>query len=332
MMPLRRRISILIALVFAALGVAVAGLAGAFDGGHRNSSTGLRGRVATPDRLRSARSATEQRGFLTVGLRTLGLYDHSRGRKLVTLVLYPGRASHPSRAERDAPPAGGGFPLVVFGHGFAVTPAPYRPLLDRWVRAGFVVAAPLFPFENEHAPGGPDENDLPNQAGDMIYVIRALRRLAAPHGKLAGLIDGKVAVAGQSDGGDTALAAAYDPAAHSIPIDAAVILSGAEDPFAPRFHPLSGTPLLATQGTADTVNLPSETFSFFNAAGRPKYLLLLEGAEHQPPYTQPGPELDAVARTSIAFMDRYLKDQSGPLARLTATHRVGPGSVLRSYP
>ena len=328
MAPLRVRFGIVLAGV---LVVAVAALAGAFGGAQGHSSTRLHRPGGAVSRLRPTNDA-EQGGFPTVGVRTLRLYDRTRRRQLVTTLLYPGRASRPVRGERDAPAAGGGFPLVVFGHGFSVTPTPYRPLLDRWVRAGFVVAAPLFPFENEDAPGGPNENDLPNQAGDMIYVIRALRRLAAQHGKLAGLIGEKVAVAGQSDGGDTALAAAYDPGDHSIPIDAAVILSGAEDPFAPRFRPLRGTPLLATQGTADTVNLPSETLSFFNAAARPKYLLLLEGAGHQVPYTQPGAELEDVSRTSIAFLDRYLMNRPGPLAALVATSRAGPGSTLRSYP
>ncbi len=80
------------------------------------------------------------------------------------------------------------------------------------------------------------------------------------------------------------------------------------------------------------MNLPSETLEYFTAAGRPKYLLLLEGAEHQAPYTRRGPELDAVARTSIAFLDRYLKGEGRPLGKLAQAGSAGARTRLRSYP
>ena len=106
-----------------------------------------------------------------IGLRVLRLVDRSRvavfrdgrsgPRTLVTYVRYP-------RSGR------GPFPLIVFGHGFALLPGSYAKLLNAWTRAGFVVAAPVFPVENEHAPGGPDENDLSNQPGDMSFVISRL--------------------------------------------------------------------------------------------------------------------------------------------------------------
>ena len=271
--------------------------------------------------------------YPTVGVRVLHLLDTSRNRELPTMVFYPARASRLVSSLTDARPSGGPYPLIVFGHGFAVTPEPYRPLLDRWVQAGFVVAAPLFPKSNANARGGPDEHDLPNQPADMSFVAQEMLELSASQeGPVAGLISSHVAVAGQSDGGDTALAAAFDPTEHVLPIDAAVILSGAEDPFAARFTPQLGTPLLATQGTADTVNLPSETLSYFHAASTPKYLLLLDGAEHQPPYTVPGPQLDAVARTSIAFLDRYLKLEGGALQRLVQQGNAGPATELQANP
>ena len=109
---------------------------------------------------------------------------------------------------RSAPAArsSGPFPLVIFGHGFAVMPDLYKRLLRAWTRAGYVVAAPVFPLENENAPGGPDESDLINQPADMSYVISALLSATnARSGPLRGLIDpARIAVTGQSDGGDTA--------------------------------------------------------------------------------------------------------------------------------
>ena len=40
------------------------------------------------------------------------------------------------------PDGSGPFPLVVFSHGYAVTPDFYAPMLERWAAAGYVVAAP----------------------------------------------------------------------------------------------------------------------------------------------------------------------------------------------
>lgn len=272
-------------------------------------------------------------GYPTVGVYVLHLIDSSRNRDLTTIVLYPAEASRPVSSLDDAVARGGPYPLIVFGHGFAVTPAPYRPLLDRWVRAGFVVAAPLFPKTNANAPGGPNERDLPNQPADMSFVAQRMLELSASRQPpLTGLLSRHVAAAGQSDGGDAALAAALAPTKHVLPIGAAVILSGAEDPFVARFTPRSGTPLLAIQGTADTVNPPSETRAYFDAASPPKYLLQLVGAEHQAPYTVPGAQLEAVARMSIAFLDRYLKLEGDALRRLALRGNAGPATELHAYP
>jgi hypothetical protein len=100
--------------------------------------------------------------------------------------------------------------LIVFAHGFALVPGTYSALLDAWARAGYVVAAPIFPLTNADAPSGPNESDLKNQPRDVRFVISRLVALSAgSQGVLAGTIDsGRIAVAGQSDGGVTALAVA----------------------------------------------------------------------------------------------------------------------------
>jgi predicted dienelactone hydrolase len=255
-------------------------------------------------------------------------------RTLVTYVRYPalGAAGQTDLANARAARAGGPFPLVVFGHGFAVTPTLYRGLLQSWARAGYIVAAPLFPLENANAPGGPDESDLTNQPADMRFVISSLLAASgASSGPLSGLIDpARIAVAGQSDGGDTALAVAYDSRFRDPRVGAAVILSGAEIPAAGPFTFAPGSPpLLATQGTADTVNPPSMTNAFFQSAPRPKYLLSLPGAEHLPPYSDQQPQLGVVERVTIAFLDGYLKHSAKELRRLASLGSVpGVGSLL----
>ena len=218
---------------------------------------------------------------------------------------------------------------MVFGHGFNVTPSLYARLLHRWAQAGYVVAAPVFPLESPSAPGGPNESDLTNQPADMRLVIsRMLASSRLDSGPLSGLIDpGAIAVSGQSDGGDTALAVAYDPRYRDPRVDAAVILSGAEIPAAGPFtFPPAGPPLLATQGTADTVNPPNLTAAFFEAAGRPKYLLRLLGAEHLPPYSEQQPQLAIVERVTLAFLDGYLKRRGAALKRLPSLGSV-PGTA-----
>jgi fermentation-respiration switch protein FrsA (DUF1100 family) len=255
-----------------------------------------------------------------VGLRVFRFVDHTRSahfrngttatRVLVTYVRYPRNGS------------GGPYPLVVFGHGFAATPGLYAPLLDSWAKAGYIVAAPLFPVENANAPGGPSEGDLVNQPGDMSFVIsRLLAANARGKGPLHGLIDpARIAVAGQSDGGETALAVAYDRPFLDRRVRAAIILSGAALTGRPLEFGAGSPPLLATQGTADTINPPRFTTAFFQAAHRPKFLLALLGAGHVPPYTTNHRELAVVERVTIAFLDHYLKD--GSLRRL-----IGAGDV-----
>lgn len=265
-----------------------------------------------------------------VGKEQLTFVDHTRTisvpgqpprpRALTTIIRYPAQGPAGRVDMANAPPdrAAGPFPLIIFGHGFAVTPATYFRLLRAWAQAGYVVAAPVFPLENANAPGGPDESDLVNQPRDMSVVISGmLGANIAAHTLLHGMIAAqRIAVSGQSDGGETALAVAYDRFYRDPRVRAAVILSGAQIPGGGSLVP--GPPLLATQGTADTVNDPRNTDAFFGIAHRPKFLLRLLGAPHLPPYTVQQPQLTIVERVSIAFLDRYLKGARNGLDRMRA--------------
>jgi dienelactone hydrolase len=277
-----------------------------------------------------------------VGEAVIHLVDHSRtvaypGRRpvprpLTTVIRYP-TAGRPSRADlHGARPlsAGGPFPLVVFGHGFAVTPATYDRLLHAWAQAGYVVAAPVFPLENAHAPGGPNESDLVNQPRDMRFVISALLRSRGP---FAGVIAPQaVAVTGQSDGGETALAVAYDRRFEDARVRAAVILSGARLPGGPLRPASPGLALLATQGTADTINRPDNTYTFLDAIARPKFLLRLIGAGHLPPYAGRQPQEGVVERVTTAFLDGYLKRRIGAVGLMRQAGDVAGISALAALP
>jgi dienelactone hydrolase len=249
--------------------------------------------AATPAVLTAGRPAA-------VHARVVQLVDRSRraafrdgrstARVLTTLVQYPARGRGP-------------FPLIVFAHGFALVPQDYSGLLNTWARAGYVVAAPVFPVENANAPGGPDENDLVNEPGDMSFVIS---RLTASTSPLHRLIDPtRIAVAGQSDGAVAALAVAYDRRFLDRRVDAAVVMSGAavHGFVAPR---PDSPPLLAVQGTLDPLNAPATTTAYYRLMRRPKYLLWLLGATHLPPYTTDDRWAAVVDRTTTAFFNHYL--------------------------
>lgn len=263
-------------------------------------------------------------GTYTIKEVTLHLVDHSRSirfpghrrqaRPVTTEVFYPIAASDPDTelgvSQPAATGAGESFPLVVFGHGFNVTPATYSALLHDWVRAGYVVAAPVFPLGNHDAPGGANEADLVNQPSDMSFVItELLRRTRRPRGVLSGRIDAReIAVAGQSDGGSTALAVAYNRYFADHRVRAAIILSGARIPGLGGYVlGASGPTVLAVQGTADPLNAPASTYHYFDQLRPPKFLLRLWGAGHLSPYTTDTTRRMIVTRVSIAFMDRYLK-------------------------
>jgi len=270
-----------------------------------------------------------------VGEIVVSYTDHRRGRSLTTVIRYPA-AGNPARTDvLSAPPArsSGPFPLVVFAHGYNITPNPYAPLLRAWVQAGYVVVAPIFPYTNPGAPGGPNESDLVNQPGDVSFVISQMRIASAQHhGILSRLIDRRqIAVSGQSDGGSTALAAAYNVNYLDHRIRAAMVMSGAYIPGVGGYDfPAGSPPLLAVQGTADTTNNPGNTYHYFGSARSPKFLLSLLGAPHLGPYTDQQPYLGIVERETIAFLNRYLKQQPGARGRMWKYGNVANQASLRT--
>ena len=240
--------------------------------------------------------------------RYISIPGHGRvPRSFLTVVRYPAVGSASRVDAYGARPAAGAFPLIVFAHGFAVEPSTYARLMRTWARAGYIVAAPVFPLTNAHAPGGPNESDLVNQPTDMSFVItRMLAVSARTHGNRFGRIARhEIAVSGQSDGGSTALAAAYNQHYFDRRIRAAMILSGAEIPGVGGYDfPSPSPPLLAAQGTGDVVNAPASTYHFFGLAHRAEVPpLSLLGAPHLPPYTYEEPQLGIVERVTVAFLD-----------------------------
>lgn len=217
------------------------------------------------------------------------------------------------------------LPLIVFAHGFDLWPWQYQPLLDSWVNAGFVVAAPVFPLTNPAAPGGLFEEDIVNQPQDVNFVLSQLMGLNGQAGSpIAGLINAsEIGIAGHSDGGETMMAVGYDTCCINHEVKAAAILSGAKLYLdGGSYFPPGTPPLLVVQGTADTVNLPQHSQHIWEEAPPPKYFLQLAGAGHYHPYIHSDPFEQAVATVTTDFFLKELVGISQPLQGLSS-----PGSL-----
>jgi hypothetical protein len=271
------------------------------------------------------------------------------GRVLVTEVRYPTLSGTPGLVESPgAHPAlrHGPFPLVIFAHGYDLTPDTYAALLDTWTRAGYVVAAPLFPDTNQASVDAlgkvfaPEADDV-NQPGDVAFVMRSVLADAATQSATCGILHGLVArsgavLAGQSDGAVTVDALAYGAAylEPGLAIRGVISLSGGEYP-APNGAPTpyasrdGGPPLLVTQSATDECNPPQNSTTLYSAVSQlARWFLTIDDANHLPPYTDALPAQHrafvAVAAVTTTFIEDIF-DHVTPGKRFLKLGNAHPG-------
>ncbi|HUZ41543.1 MAG TPA: hypothetical protein VMU68_09170 [Acidimicrobiales bacterium] len=301
-----------------------------------------------------------------VGITRCTFVDHSRSvlnyaktpyrvssssRVLVTEIRYPTEllAGGPSENVGAAPvPRSGGYPMVVFAHGYDVTPDTYAALLDAWVRAGFVVVAPIFPDENASAVaaehGANTENDLINEPGDLTFVTKAVLQASAnetSNCRVAfDLVDhSEIALAGHSDGAEVVGMLAYDHGLDpqgvnyaslrtGIDYRAMIILSGAEDTYQSYATEASRPDLLVVQSRADQCNPMGHGVLLYDAIHQPnKWFLELLTAHHLPPFDGVDTAAFAVVRTTtIRFLQISLQGVS-PSSSLVALGNQRPATA-----
>ncbi len=203
----------------------------------------------------------------------------------------------------------GAYPLVVFASGFDQTPENYAGFCSALASSGYVVAAPSFPLADPTRGFPLDRSDLPNEAGDVSFVLTSLL-----HSPLASHVEpGRYAVVGHSDGADVALMVGYE--AQTADPRFKAVVADAPDPIESPVVS-SQAPLLLVQGTADEVvpySSSQEVFSQLSAV--PRYYLSLIGADHLSPIQGPSAWTSTLQASVADFLDATVAGRGpGPAA------------------
>jgi len=271
-------------------------------------------------------------------------------RTLVTEIRYPiSPVVGGSTESFGATPAlrSGGYPMIVFAHGYDATPDTYARLLDAWVRAGFIVAAPLFPDESSAGVaaqhGVNTEDDLWNEPADLTFVTRELLDASATRSASCPLVQGlirasQLALAGHSDGatvvgilsyahGTDPYGVSYQRLRAGLDFRATMILSGQVDGV-DRYVPLSPDPaLLVIQSAQDQCNPARKAIQLYRSVRQhDKWFLELRSAHHLPPFDGADvPAFNVVVNASVRFLRIAVTGSTrtgGLLAYGNAHHRI----------
>lgn len=245
-----------------------------------------------------------------------GSYPGGAWRLIPTTVWYPSDG-------------GGPFPLVMFAHGWGVTPASYQALLQRIAAAGYVVAAPTYPLLSGQPAGPTDAVGWDDLFADTWFVTTQVLQLSSSgDAALGGLIDpARIAVAGHSDGAAIAFGDGYVPYKLDRRVRAVVAYAADLEYYGP-YQP-NGRPILHFLNDDDEYNPYDAAIAWDRSTlQQPKTTVTLWNATHAPPYMDGNdPHAALVARLTVGFLDANLKAHPESLSSAIAYANGFPNLV-----
>jgi predicted esterase len=252
-----------------------------------------------------------------------GSFPETSTRTLATTIVYPAKGTVGDAVTADAPlfVRAAPFPLILLSHGFNGSIEYLLPLAEVWASRGYVVALPRFPLTSNETPGGPVVEDTQNQPADVSFVIDELLAESNRSGRLLShSLDGEeIAAGGHSNGGITTYGLVANSCCRDRRIDAAIVFSGATQPFAGGEYDLSDMPpKFIVQGVEDIVIDYNEVVrTYNNLLQPPKGFLSLETATHGSYLAADDPAFSVVAQATLDFLNGILRDDSAAQERLT---------------
>jgi predicted dienelactone hydrolase len=226
------------------------------------------------------------------------------------------------RPERTARP----YPLVVFSHGYALSPIVYSTLVEHYASQGYIVLAPEHNENFDQSLTG-FWKALIDRPVDIHRTIDYAELLTKPGAPLAGLIDlDNIAVVGHSYGGYTALAAAgarFDFAAYKTRCAALT----ADDPL----NFFCGPIVPKESDMATRAGLPAAPSGLWPSFGDPRVKAVISMAGDAYPFDQRGL---AKLKVPIMAMGGTI-DEGTPYtwgAKLTYDHAASKNKTLITFP
>lgn len=209
-----------------------------------------------------------------------GSFAGANERKLKTSVWYPLAPTEKTDVRSDANKAP--YPLVIYSHGFMSMRSEGAYLAEFLATHGYVVIAADYPLTNYFSPGGPTFIDLPNQPGDVRFLIDTALHWSqdSKHALYQRIDPQRIAVVGLSLGGLTSTLAAYHPTLRDPRITAAVSIAGPASMFGPKFFESASVPILMLAGNIDAI-IPYDANARVILERAPlNTLITIDGATH----------------------------------------------------
>ena len=189
---------------------------------------------------------------LPVGKRTISFVDGSRSnRSISTEFYYPGVSAGTNVALAAGTEK---YPVIVFGHGFVMTPAAYVWLADSLVKHGFIVA-----FPSTESGLSPSHEQF---GRDLAFLTQRITSLNDSSGNfLFGRVANKSALGGHSMGGGCSLLAMT----YNTQVQAVFNFAAAEtNPSAKAAATTIQKPALIFSGSQDCIVAPSEQQTMYS--------------------------------------------------------------------